>query len=191
VSISLRDAAIDDARAIAEVHVGSWRWAYRGQLPDETLDALDVTEREAGWLGVLAADDGRVLVADRGDRVVGFASIGPTRDDGAPDGTGELYAIYVTPDAAGIGVGRQLLAGSTTALEEAGFERATLWVLETNERARRFYERWGWTWDGTTSSHQVECSNLPIVRYARALSSRSALPPPVVVPGQRGASPSS
>lgn len=47
-----------------------------------------------------------------------------------------------------------------------GVERATLWVLETNQRARRFYEREGWAWDGTTSIHQVEGSNLPIVRYA-------------------------
>lgn len=87
-----------------------------------------------------------------------------------PQGTGELYAIYVAEGVAGTGVGRDLLLRSTTALGEEGFERATLWVLETNQRARRFYEREGWAWDGTTSTHLVECSNLPIVRYTLDLS---------------------
>ena len=171
MALSLRDAALDDARSIAEVHVESWRWAYQGQLPDETLDGLDVTEREAGWLAALASDDARarVIVAERRDRVVGFASIGATRDDDHPEGAGEVYAIYVTENAAGTGVGRELLERSTEALRDAGFVCATLWVLETNDRARRFYERAGWVWDGSLSSHQVECSNLPIVRYARDL----------------------
>lgn len=82
---SLRDAEVDDARAIAEVHVESWRWAYRGQLPDETLDRLDVAEREAGWLAALASDDAHagVIVAQSADRIVGFASIGAARDGDA------------------------------------------------------------------------------------------------------------
>lgn len=169
---SLRDAVADDARAIAEVHVESWRWAYRGQLPDETLDRLDVAEREAWWLAVLASDGAhaRVIVAQSAGRVVGFAGIGAARDGDASAGTGELYAIYVAEGVAGTGVGRDLLLRSTTALGEEGFERATLWVLETNQRARRFYEREGWAWDGTTSTHLVECSNLPIVRYALDLT---------------------
>ena len=172
MAFSLRDAVVDDARAIAEVHVESWRWAYRGQLPEETLDGLDVAEREAGWLAVLASNDAhaRVIVAQSAERVVGFASIGAVRDGDASAGTGELYAIYVAEGVAGTGVGRDLLLRSTTTLGEKGFERATLWVLETNQRARRFYEREGWAWDGTTSTHQVACSNLPIVRYALELS---------------------
>lgn len=171
MAVTIRDAGVDDAAAIARVHVASWRWAYRGHLPDETLDALDVAEREAGWLGVLASDDARdrVLVAEGAEGIIGFASVGGTRDDDAADGTGELYAIYLAEDATGTGLGRTLLARSTQALRDARFSRASLWVLETNDRARAFYEREGWTWDGTRSTHQVECSNLPIVRYVRGL----------------------
>src|SRR5207247_7924466 len=46
---TIRAAVVDDARAIAEVHVGSWRSTYRGQLPDDLLDRLSVDEREAQW----------------------------------------------------------------------------------------------------------------------------------------------
>jgi hypothetical protein len=44
-----------------------------------------------------------------------------------------------------------------------------LWVLESNDRARGFYERGGWVWDGTVGDHLIECANYPIVRYARDL----------------------
>ena len=45
--VTVRDATVDDARAIAEVHVASWRWAYRGQLPDDLLDGLSVDDPTA------------------------------------------------------------------------------------------------------------------------------------------------
>lgn len=164
--VAIREAAIDDAPAIAEVHVASWRWAYRGQLPDETLAALDVAEREARWREAILDRAMIVLVAADDGSIVGFASAGPSEDDDALPGTGDLYAIYLEEHAAGRGMGRALLERATDGMRSAGFSRASLWVLETNERARRFYERAGWAWDGTRSSHQAQCSNAPIVRYA-------------------------
>ena len=89
----------------------------------------------------------------------------------------QLYAIYLEERATGRGIGGALLARVTGEMRRAGFTRATLWVLETNERARRFYEHAGWTWDGTRSTHQVECSNLPIVRYRVGLSHTRSGPP--------------
>ncbi|HEX7247394.1 MAG TPA: GNAT family N-acetyltransferase [Actinomycetota bacterium] len=167
--VTIRDAVVEDARAIAEVHVRSWRWAYRGQLPDETLDALDVAEREARWRDAASDPSTIVLVALEGEAVVGFASAGPAGDDAAPPNTAVVYAVYLDEHAAGRGIGRDLLERTVEAMRAAGSQRASLWVLESNARARRFYEREGWTWDGTRSSHQVQCSNMPIVRYMRDL----------------------
>ena len=168
-SVAFRDAVSEDARAIAEVHVASWRWAYRGQLAGETLDALDVTAREVRWRGAIADPATIVLVAVEDGSIVGFASAGPTRDDDTPPSTGELGAIYLVERAVGRGVGRGLLERAVEGMRSSGFNKASLWVLDTNERARRFYERAGWVWDGTRSSHQVRCSNMPVVRYARNL----------------------
>ena len=63
-------------------------------------------------------------------------------------GQGELYAIYVLPEAWGSGAGPLLMAAALSALRENGFAVAILWVLEDNPRAQRFYEREGWTRDG-------------------------------------------
>jgi GNAT superfamily N-acetyltransferase len=166
--VRVRVARPEDARPVAEVHVASWRHAYRGVLPDEYLDRLSVDDRAAMWLGAFADTDPKsgAFVAEESGRVVGFSSFGPSRDEDAPDGTGEVPAIYVEPSVMGKGVGRELLEEATAELRLAGFTRATLWVLEANERARRFYENEGWAWDGSVGRHMFDCANEPVVRYA-------------------------
>ena len=168
----IRDATPEDARAIAEVHVASWRAAYRGLLPDDYLERLSVDEREVQRREHLDDPSGEwgTLVAEEDGHVVGFATYGPSRDEDAPPGTGEVPAIYLDPALVGTGIGRDLFAEATAGLRHAGYGRATLWVLEGNERARRFYEKAGWTWDGATSTHDFDCANEPMVRYAVKLS---------------------
>jgi GNAT superfamily N-acetyltransferase len=164
----VRTARPEDARPVAEVHVASWRYAYRGLLADEYLERLSVEDREAMWLGAFSDPGLRsgAFVAEVDGRIVGFASFGPSRDEHVPEGTGEVPAIYVDPSVLGTGVGRELFEAATFALRDAGFARATLWVLESNVLARRFYENAGWAWDGAVSTHMFDCANEPVVRYA-------------------------
>src|SRR6266498_236803 len=79
--------------------------------------------------------------------------------------TGEIYAIYQKEDAAGTGVGRALFRGAVEDLWDRGFDRAILWVLETNTRARNFYEREGWHTDGATKTEDFQGFALHEVRY--------------------------
>jgi len=166
---SIRAAGPDDAGGIAALHVASWRWAYRGLLADGVLDAMSVDDRAAMWAELLAGDDVAVLVAERDGVLAGFASAGASRDDSAGLQTGEVAAIYLAEAEAGTGLGRALFSRIQDELRSLGFTRATLWVLETNARARRFYEREGWRWDGSSSDHQIQCDRQPIVRYAAEL----------------------
>lgn len=170
VGVVIRDATPSDARAIAEVHVASWRWAYRDDLSAEFLDGLSVDDRERGWIKWLASDPGAgTLVAEERDRIAGFCSFAPSHDDGATERTAEVLTIYLLPEAAGRGIGRDLFASAVDRLRAFGYDRATLWVMASNDRSRRFYERAGWSWDGTTSDHRFDCANVPIVRYVTDL----------------------
>jgi ribosomal protein S18 acetylase RimI-like enzyme len=169
--VHLRRANPSDARAIAEVHVRSWRHAYRDQLPQSFLDALDVPRRESFWrseIDVLGPDN-RPWVADAEGRVVGFVSVGPTRDDDAPVRTGEVYAIYVDPECWERGIGRNLLAHAMRDLRTHGYDRASLWILELNEQARRFYDAGGWSNDGGTKTDTIGGVDVAEVRYVRSL----------------------
>jgi ribosomal protein S18 acetylase RimI-like enzyme len=75
----------------------------------------------------------------------------------------------VDPDAWGRGFGQALLLAATDALSEAGFREALLWVHPGNERARAFYERFGWGSDGGQRQEEVLGVLVPEVRYRRPL----------------------
>ena len=167
---TIRTAALGDAPGVAALHVASWRWAYRGLLSDEVLTALSVEDRTEMWTGLVADEGVSVLVAERhGAALAGFASASASRDEDATPGTGEVTAIYVDEGAAGSGLGHELFERVQVELRRRGFTRSTLWVLEANARARAFYEREGWRWDGSRSDHQIQCDRQPIVRYAADL----------------------
>lgn len=172
MDVAIRPGTFHDARGIALVHVASWRWAYRGQLPDDLLAELSADDREEQWLAQLAESGADVLVAERAGSMVGFVSATASRDDDATEDTGEILTLYVTQDVAGTGTGLALLRAAEETLLSRGFTRATLWVLASNGRGRRFYERNGWVWDGATGEHQIQCANRPIVRYAKTFVPR-------------------
>ena len=175
-SFPIRDGTAADAPALARTHVDAWEAAYRGHIPDEAIEAMTVERREDMWARHLAEPSHGTLVVQGTDRVVGFAMFGRAEDGSLGPGTGEVYGIYLLPEVIGTGVGRDLFALATERLRAAGFARAILWVLETNERARRFYEAAGWTWDGARSAHRFDCAERPIVRYTFRLSTAPAPP---------------
>jgi GNAT superfamily N-acetyltransferase len=132
-------------------HVLSWRAAYAGQLPDDYLARLSVDRREAAWTEIIGDSQwpsSGTLVLVEEDEVLGFANIGPSRDDRATRETGEVRAIYLVPEVWGRGAGRLLMGEAVRFLRSAGFTESILWVLDSNSRARRFYEVGGWLADG-------------------------------------------
>lgn len=169
--VHLRRARKTDAVPIATVHVQTWRDAYRGLLPDTFLAALSIDARQRFWTNELEvlAPDRCPWLAEAGGAVVGFASAGPSRDGDAGAATGEVYAIYVLPECWERGLGRNLLRHVERDLLGHGYDRATLWVLEGNARARRFYEAAGWQTDGASRIERLGSTELHEVRYTREL----------------------
>jgi ribosomal protein S18 acetylase RimI-like enzyme len=171
--MDIRLARMQDVPQIAVVHVRSWQAAYRGLLPQAYLDGLDPAQRIGRWERSLSAADrshGGTLVADAGGRLSGFVSYGPARDDDAdPQRAGEIYAIYLMPAAWDEGIGRQLMAAALHRLGEAGFDQVILWVLDSNARARRFYEAGGWRADGAAKRDDSFGVSITEVRYRRSL----------------------
>lgn len=170
--VHLRRAHEADARGIAEVHVHTWQQAYRDLLPIAYLGSLSVEARERYWateLAVLPAER-RPWLAEAAGEVVGFASSGPSRDEGMAPSVGEIYTLYVLPDCWARGVGRSLLDHAVRDLLEHGYDPVTLWVLEANERARRFYELAGWATDGARKIDHIGDEQVNEVRYRRPLA---------------------
>ena len=142
--IIIRRAKIEDAHAIASVWAESWRDAYRGIVPDDYLDSIDVerwAERQRRYMGEPnGAAASYVAEVDGG--IVGWASSGPNRDPSLPF-AGELYTLYISPGHQRQGIGRRLMEVAAKSLVEAGMASMLLWVLADNRNARSFYEAAG------------------------------------------------
>jgi ribosomal protein S18 acetylase RimI-like enzyme len=156
----VREATPMDAGEIARVHVETWQSAYAGLVPDGYLAGLSVGRLEGWWRELLGRRKGEtVLVAlDEAGEIVGFGSCGRVREPregatapgvgggrgGRADSgwRGEIYTLYVHPDAQEQGHGRALLVALMEELAAKGFVDAGLWMLAGNP-TRFFYERMG------------------------------------------------
>ncbi|MFL6715611.1 MAG: GNAT family N-acetyltransferase [Burkholderiaceae bacterium] len=174
--MSIRSAVEDDAFAIARVQILAWRQAYAGMMPQAFLDRMDSVRRVTSWRRSLSAPAAMAtdVVLDPAGQIVGFCVYGPSRDDDAAIGTGELVAINLLPAHWRRGLGRTMMARLLAAAAARRWQLLTLWVLEANMQARRFYEAHGFAADGASKvDSRLTGAPLPLLRYRRSL----AMPP--------------
>jgi len=179
--IEIRPARSTDVDGMCTAHIEAWRVAYRGVFPDAYLDSPEFeSARREGWARQQWRDDptSTMFAAALDGNVVGFGHVGPERSEiTASTGDGELYSFYLHPLAWGTGVAQALLERCHDQLIAGGFERAVLWALRDNPRARRFYEKSGWhftgvetMWDGPTMPGLPPCEPVADVKYGRDLA---------------------
>ena len=121
--MNIREANINDAEGIANVHVKSWQFAYVGIMPEEYLFSLSAKEKTGIWLKSLSEKSlGINIVLEINKEIIGFCVFGPARDkDLLNQNVGELVALNILPRYWGNGY--------------------YLWVLKQNERAIGVYEK--------------------------------------------------
>ncbi|MFD9033442.1 GNAT family N-acetyltransferase [Streptomyces sp. NPDC059567] len=168
----VREMDAADIEAVSTIRVRGWQAAYAGVVPQTYLDAMTV-EGDARQRRQWFSQPGResrdlVALGDRGP--VGWICFGPCRSE-APDlgRVGEVYALYVSPDLIGQGIGRILLDEAHAQMKGQGFEASALWVLRDNQRARRFYERAGYQADGAAQDDVYDGITLTELRYQHVL----------------------
>ena len=153
------------------MHVASWQAAYREIIPAEVIESWPLDRRITQWTSLLeaAGTEGTIfiLVAVADAEVIGFVSSRASEDSDGED-VCEVSATYVAPEVQRRGAGHALLAAACDALQAAGFDQATLWVLAHNTAARAFYEREGWKPDG--ASQPLGDTGILELRYCKRLA---------------------
>ena len=184
--VVIRAGSPADAAQVAAVQREGWFGAYEGIIPGEIIDRVTAPDdgarvrqsfRTRPWQRMIVA------IADGEDAgIVGYASFGPETDalstpwphplsaDGKDGRVAELYALYVRPAWWSTGTGRALMERVLARSAGAGYSSVTLWVLRDNRRARRFYERAGFTPDGATNV-LTRLGDVIELRYRRSLDS--------------------
>ena len=166
----VRTANAADAQKIAQIHVETWRAAYRGQISDAVLNAQSIERRAAFWCERLSQARGLVFVAEDADDI-GFCDLIPSRDKDANGAVGEIAAIYVLPGRWRQGAGRALCDCVLADARQRGYEVVTLWNLASNRNARRFYEAMGFSLDGASKTEKAsDGSELYEVRFRKRVA---------------------
>lgn len=141
----VREAKLEDAGAIASVHVKSWLTTYGNIIKHEDLKQVISYEwRKAQWEGILKSRtiSRFIYVAETEDgEIVGFISGGKERSKKFPY-DGEIYAIYILQEHQGKGLGGMLLNTFAITLKENGYQSVLVWVLTSNPSSK-FYEYFG------------------------------------------------
>ncbi len=173
MALRIRSAGPEDAGEIGLIHVLGWQNSYRHIVPAEILDAFDPAERARDFREFMEEHPSKLMkawLAEDGGEAVGFAVTAPAQDEDLdPVEVGELLWIYLLPDTQGKGYGRQLFDHAIGYLCMQDFKEGVLWTFEENARARRFYEKAGWGWDGTLRERERPGYVLRDVRYRKSL----------------------
>jgi len=132
--ITIRPALADDAPAIAAIWESAWRDAHLGNVPDSLVEMR--TPESFRERAAARVPETSVAVVE--GVVAGFVT---NADD-------ELEQLFVDRAYRGTGLADALMVDAERRLREAGHRQAWLAVVAGNARARRFYERSGWTDEG-------------------------------------------
>ena len=134
MSERVRAAQAGDLEAVAAIWFAGWHDGHDGHTPQE----LTRVRTEASFRDRAAARLGDTTLAEVDGAVAGFVVV---RGD-------EVEQVYVAAEHRGTGLARRLLRAAAGIVAEGGHRRAWLAVASGNARARRFYERAGWTDEG-------------------------------------------
>ena len=128
----------DDLLEISNIYENSWKYAYKGIIPQDYLDSIPTGR----WVSGIDKFRMNNLVMIENEHIIGTASISKSRWQQYSD-YGEIISIYFLPAYMGKGYGQHLLKKCIDELYMRGYNEIPLWVLEDNQRARSFYEKNG------------------------------------------------
>lgn len=147
--IRYRDAGPRDAALLADLSRRSFIETFGHLYRKEDLEAFLTKLGEQAWAGELADPTLRVRLAEDGDVPAGFAKIGPLSLPVEPAAPAvELRQLYLLKPWHGLGISQALMDWVFDEARSRGAEEMYLSVWSGNHRARRFYERYGFTYVG-------------------------------------------
>lgn len=173
-TITLREAFVDDADGIAQLHRETWRTTYQGILPAAAIDQDKRRNYEALWADVIKRRRTRVLIAetDTAD-VVGFVSYGAPREKGVRYDI-EIFQLYVLQALQKRGIGRALLSEVARRILREGMFSFYVWALKANP-SRLFYEVMG---GEHITEREITIASHEVVEVAYGWSDLSRFLPP-------------
>lgn len=150
----------DDRLAISCIYEESWKFAYKDIIPKSYLESIPAGR----WASSIEKEGINTLVLIEDGMFIGTSSYCKSRFSDFSD-LGEIVSIYLFPQYIGKGYGKPLLDAVIEELDQLGFDEIFLWVLEDNLRARKFYEKAGFTPSGNYLNDNIGGKDLREMQY--------------------------
>ena len=149
----VRNAEFDDMKQAGLIMSVSFRTAFGDFVSQQTMDACAQEDNCIALLeGIFREGKVHFLMGENSGMLAWQQT-----EEGA-----EIMAIHTLPESHGTGLGAAML---TEALRQIGKQRVFLWAFKENTRARRFYEKHGFHWDG--AERVSEFDGAMEVRYVK------------------------
>ena len=160
----IRQADLQDISRIAEILIFTKRMTYRPIFQDDPVSF--------GEMQVVSLAEEYIAHPERLHKiwvwedifVKGLITLQYSKDEK----TLQVEEVYVEPFFHGEGIGNGLLTFADEQAIKLGADTLFLWVLEKNEKARRFYERHGYV--QTTERKLEEGTPEFIVKYQKDMT---------------------
>jgi len=156
-----------DSEILGEIHSESLGFAYNGIFPDDYIQSrFSYERRKDGFKRELSLGYPETAIIYKDEIPIGLFTIGKSRYGNVDDSCIEIWRIYLKPNYIGKGFGTELMNWGIDELRKKGYKKAILWVLEDNHRARTFYERRGFSFDGNVQTIE---NGIRELRYSRGI----------------------
>jgi GNAT superfamily N-acetyltransferase len=165
-AFATRPATLDDVPVLTETQRQGFE-GYAAFLPSGWAPPPSETEAQ-GIRDRLEQPGVWCVIAQAGDEIAGHAGFVPAHDAGLA----HLWALFVREPWWGSGVARELHGLALAEARARGYRSMRLYTPARQARARRFYEREGWTTDGAERWEPMLAFDL--VEYRRGLPGSDA-----------------
>lgn len=143
-----RQATAAQADILGRIHAASWQAAYEGIVPEAERQRFTPEQRAKIWSDFLPGCTQECYLFFCDGQPYGLAMLAHSHEEGAPQDEGEVYAFYMHPSVWGTTATNWAFLFCLQRLKNMGYRSAVVWVLEENRRARRFYEKYGFSSEG-------------------------------------------
>lgn len=146
--MTVRNAELEDMKQLGHIMAVSFRTAFADFVSRQTMDACAQEENCAAMLeGIYREGKMHFLIAGSSGMMVW---------QDAEEDTAEIVSVHSLPESWGTGCGEVMLREALAQMRAAGKRSVFLWAFQENQRARRFYEKYGLRWDGSVRNSEFD-----------------------------------
>lgn len=149
---------------LGEVHSKAWQASHKGIASERYWNTITPKRQTEYFQSQMQNPDNHYFLICQAKTPIGMISLNHSADSDA----GEIMQLYFLPEYCGKGYGKKAMDFGIAYLQKHGVRTIKLWVMNINERAKRFYQSCGFSYTGIEKELDPS-RNLTEQCYARNL----------------------